>query len=81
MGVFVSAEAELSKSGVKTEERRSEAAESVRLNWSLTYRLGCFDENLGSSELELVLVHIDRPQQVKDPLFFISSPRRPGLFS
>lgn len=45
-----------------------------------TYRLGGFNEDLGPSELELILVHVDRAQEMKDPLFFISSPRRPGLF-
>lgn len=44
------------------------------------YRLRCFDEELGAPELELILVHVDRPQEMKDPLFLISSPRWPGLF-
>lgn len=85
MAVCVSAEVQLS--GVKPEKDGAEqqqqqlcvcacAAESE----PRTYRLGRFDENLGSSELELVLVHVDGPQQVKDPLFFIPSPRGPGLF-
>lgn len=26
-----------------------------------TYRLGGFDEDLGAAELELILVHVDRP--------------------
>lgn len=75
---FDSAELKLSEDGERWSE--SVSAESVSLRWGLTYRLGGFDENLGSSQLELVLVHIDRAQQVKDPLFFISPPRWPGLF-
>lgn len=45
-----------------------------------TYRLRSFNEDLGASELELILVHVDRPQEVKDALFLVSSPRWPRLF-
>lgn len=45
----------------------------------LTHRLGRFDENLGPSQLELVLVHVDGAQQVEDALFFVPSPGGPGL--
>lgn len=45
-----------------------------------TYRLRCFNEDLGASKLKLILVHIDRPQEMKDSLFLVTSPRWPGLF-
>lgn len=45
-----------------------------------TYRLGGFNEDLAASKLELILVHVDRLQEMKDALFLISSPRWPRLF-
>ena len=34
----------------------------------MEYRFRVLDEDLGSSHLVLVLVHVDRLQQVEDPL-------------
>lgn len=45
-----------------------------------TYRLRGFNEDLAASKLELILVHVDRLQEMKDALFLISSPCWPRLF-
>ena len=49
-------------------------------SWPLrSYRLGGFDEDFGASKLVLVLVHVDRFEEVEDPLLLVSSPCWPGL--
>lgn len=45
-----------------------------------THRLRGFDKDLGASKLELIRVHLDRTQEMKDALFLVSSPCWPGLF-
>lgn len=44
-----------------------------------TYRLWSFDEDLAPSQLELVLVHVDRAEQVQNPLTFVARPPGPRL--
>lgn len=43
------------------------------------YRLWSFDEDFGLAQLVLVLVHIDRVEEVQDPLALLPSPVRPSL--
>lgn len=45
-----------------------------------THRLWGFDEHFTLPQLELVIVHVDRLQQMQNPLLLISSPHRPSGF-
>ena len=45
-----------------------------------THRLRGLDEDLGAPHLVLVLVHVDRVQQMENPLLLLATPRGPRLF-
>lgn len=42
-----------------------------------SYRFWSFNKDLGPAQLELILVHVDRVEEVKDTLTLLTSPRRP----
>lgn len=44
-----------------------------------THRFRGLDEDLALSQLVLVIVHIDRVQQMQHPLPLLPTPLRPGL--
>lgn len=46
---------------------------------SVSYRLWRFDEHFGLAQLELVLVHVHRVEEVEDSLPLLSPPTRPGF--
>lgn len=46
---------------------------------NISYRLWRFDEDFGLAQLELVLVHVDRVQEVQDSLSLFAPPLRPGV--
>lgn len=52
---------------------------SVCLSLTHTYGLRVLDEDLGAPHLVLVWLHVDRPQQVLDPLTLVPTPVRPRL--
>ena len=45
----------------------------------VSYRLRGLDEHLALAQLELVLVHVDRAEEVQDPLPLVSAPAGPRL--
>lgn len=50
-----------------------------RLGLSFFYRLWSFDKDFGLAQLELVLVHVDRVEEVQDSLALLPPPGRPRL--
>lgn len=47
--------------------------------WKLCYRFRVLDKDLGASHLVLVVIHVDRPEEVKDPLLLRTPPTWPCL--
>lgn len=49
------------------------------LGLCVSYRLWSFDKDFGFAQLELVLVHVDRAEEVQDSLALLPPPGRPSL--
>lgn len=46
---------------------------------SVSYRLWSFDKDFGLAQLELVLVHVDRVEEVQYSLSLLTPPIRPAF--